>query len=226
MTDYEKIVDGLDSVTWYNCLAEYVYRWTLPGHLSYRYELESDYDQRIKDQLEVIWIIAVSMFGDYGTSPRTGWIDDYDGFCKFCNEITKTWQESDEGKDQMKELQNTVEPLCFWCGKGKDKNRNGLRKVWFNGDYEPCESCKAAMDKGVAVVEASETPLVEKQIAYHGAYPTGNWLVMTDEGIRKLCTEEEADKAIERRMVFFDHGLYSEIPQKIRDCLRRKEQQS
>ena len=26
-------------------------------------------------QLEIIWMFLVYMFGDYGTSPRTGWID-------------------------------------------------------------------------------------------------------------------------------------------------------
>lgn len=207
MTDYEKIIDGLDSVTWYNGLAEYVYRWTLPGYVENRTARESDLDRRIKDQLEVIWVIAVNMFGDYGTSPRSGWIDDKESFIKFCNDITKTWQESEEGPDEMKAIvQNETAPRCFWCGKVK--NGGTANPVWINGDYEPCDACKAMMGRGVAVVEASETPLTENQIAYHGAYPTGNWIVMTDSGIRKFCDEEEANEAIKNRILLVNHTVY------------------
>lgn len=34
-------------------------------------------------QLQIIWMIAVLKFGEYGTSPRFGWIVDVDGFRKW-----------------------------------------------------------------------------------------------------------------------------------------------
>lgn len=227
MTDYEKLVDGLDSVTWYNGLAEYVYRWTKPGYLAHKYEMESDLPERVRYQLEVIWMICATMFGDYGTSPRSGWIEDLEGFNKFCNDIIKTWLESEEGAQEKEEidaeLEHKIEQVCFWCGRGKHRNEHSLFKKWLNGDYEPCDLCKLKMQKGITVVEAGESSIVWNQERYHGYYPTGNWLVMTDSGIRKFCPdEEEVNKAIERRMIFVDHEIYSDMVSAIEKTLNRR----
>lgn len=35
-----------------------------------RYDIDMQYDE----ELNVLWLLLVDMFGDYGTSPRTGWI--------------------------------------------------------------------------------------------------------------------------------------------------------
>lgn len=98
---YNDIIDALDSVTWYNCLAEYVFKWTflepesnnhiLPPSDKYGGEvMENEY------QLQVLWMIAVNLFGDYGTSPRYAWIENVDGFRNWCLAITRTWRSSDE----------------------------------------------------------------------------------------------------------------------------------
>lgn len=93
---------ALDSVTWYNGLAEYVLRWkqdalaiSESGYKffsvdSTTYSAE-ERDARIFYQLQVLWMIAVDKFGDYGTSPRTGWIENISLFVLWCDEITQTY---------------------------------------------------------------------------------------------------------------------------------------
>lgn len=234
MTDYEAIVDALDSVTWYNGLAEYVYRWTLPGagylkrpngtgYLT-RTRAE-DLDPRGEGQLEVIWMICVNLFGDYGTSPRSGWIEKEEEFYAFCKEITTTWRESEEGQAEMEAiLCESHEPngRCFWCGKDKAGGSSQDSK-WINGDYEPCDECKADMKKGITVVEASETPVAKGQLPYHGAYPTGNWFVITEKGIRKVVDWNSAEEAIARKMLLAEHEAYAEITDRIKMDLKKGE---
>ena len=93
---------ALDSVTWYNGLAEHVLRWkqeALPisglegrhfrvGSTTYGVE---EPDDRELYQLQVLWMIAVDKFGDCGTSPRTGWIENIPLFVLWCDEITQTY---------------------------------------------------------------------------------------------------------------------------------------
>ena len=93
---YYDMLDALDSVTWYNDLAEYVFKWVFleqdkAGHIHPNY-----YDERSENehQLQVLWIIAVSLFGEYGITPESGWIEDVDGFRNWCLAITKTWRSS------------------------------------------------------------------------------------------------------------------------------------
>ena len=100
----ESLIAALDSVTWYNGLAEYVMKWktdcpkvngTIVSEESY---CCGEIDSVIYDQLQVIWMICVELFGDYGTSPRSGWIEDVDGFCKFIDDITALQRDYDERK--------------------------------------------------------------------------------------------------------------------------------
>ena len=93
------ILDALDGVTWYNGLAEEVIRWKDLPILPNGDILAPDIVGERSDtghQLQVIWMIAVFLFGDYGTSPRFGWISDVEGFQRFCQDITKTWREAEE----------------------------------------------------------------------------------------------------------------------------------
>ena len=91
--DAENIIDALDSVTWYNGLAEEILEWkNLPkddGAIAC---------PDIQDpQLQVIWMICCVLFGDYGTSPRTGWIytENVGEFHKFIDAITFTERRSE-----------------------------------------------------------------------------------------------------------------------------------
>lgn len=103
----ENMVHALDSVTWYNGLAEYVMKWktdcprvngTIVPDETY---CCGEMDSFIYDQLQVIWMICVELFGDCGTSPRTGWIEDEEGFCKFIDDITNLKQDHDRTEAMM-----------------------------------------------------------------------------------------------------------------------------
>lgn len=94
--DGEKLLDALDRVTWYNGLAEVVLSWKeLPVTMNFLGHSQMEKPDYIctNPQLEVIWMIAVSLFGDYGTSPRSGWITDVEGFFAFIDRITTTYRE-------------------------------------------------------------------------------------------------------------------------------------
>lgn len=93
---------ALDSVTWYNSLAEYVLRWKQDAlaisESEYKFfSVDSttygaeEPDDRVFYQLQVLWMIAVDKFGNYGTSPRVGWIENISLFVLWCDEITQTY---------------------------------------------------------------------------------------------------------------------------------------
>ena len=92
----QKYLDALDKVVWYNCLGKCILAWKnitpntsgciLPNYWDHDYGVETT------AQLELIWMIAVIRFGDYGTSPRSGWISDISGFHKFIDAITETYR--------------------------------------------------------------------------------------------------------------------------------------
>lgn len=91
----EDIVDALDSVVWYN------------GHYEELYEIrkgiencqEYIYQYFTRDnQFQVIYMILVCMFGEYGTSPRSGWLEmkNKEKILKFIDLITSTSREAEE----------------------------------------------------------------------------------------------------------------------------------
>ena len=105
----EMIIDALDSVTWYNGLAEVVLTWKdlKPEHGSV--SCPDNYGDKISGllsvgekedlaQLQVMWMICVMLFGDYGTSPRYGWIEEKNlkEFHAFIDSITETQREADD----------------------------------------------------------------------------------------------------------------------------------
>lgn len=89
---------------------------------------------------------------------------------------------------------NPTIPVCFWCGKQKNEIAM-LGKIGGKGedleapknmvlDYEPCDDCKAAWGKGVALIEVSTTPLPDDRPPIQkGAYPTGRCLVVNAEAL-------------------------------------------
>lgn len=102
----KEALDALDSVTWYNDLAETVLKWRDLEPKDSIIAVPDDYGinphwctAEDRPQLQVLWMIAVSMFGNYGTSPRYGWIEDIDGFRHWVLDITKTWREGKEHTD-------------------------------------------------------------------------------------------------------------------------------
>lgn len=98
----EKLINALDSVTWYNGLAEIIVKWkdehyfdASASGLSWNWNTFESYDLETRSQLQVIWMICVELFGDCGTSPRSGWIEpeNKDDFYKFIDGITEIYRE-------------------------------------------------------------------------------------------------------------------------------------
>ena len=92
--DYSKIIK---SVIWYNGLVDGILNWVkqpvengcimCPKFYGLYYD---KYDIEWQAQLQLLWMMAVLKFGDYGTSPRYGWITDVEGFKFWCEDIIKT----------------------------------------------------------------------------------------------------------------------------------------
>lgn len=95
LSDGGQLEDVLLSVVWYNGLHREVASWKdrplehgfILCPLSYK-EYKDAGDVETFGQLQVLWMICVSMFGDYGTSPRTGWIERVDEFKDFISRVT------------------------------------------------------------------------------------------------------------------------------------------
>ena len=91
MENYELI---METIIGYNCLYEIINTWaelpeqngiiTMPKH----YNEPEPIDKENQAQLEIFWMMAVILFGDYGTSPRSGWIEHIDKFRKWVHDLT------------------------------------------------------------------------------------------------------------------------------------------
>lgn len=88
---------AIESVLWYNELWPIVQKWKdLPvvhGHITAPpvYGCPNPEEKTwtyTYFQLQIIWMIAVELFGDCGTSPRSGCITDVDGFRKWITDLT------------------------------------------------------------------------------------------------------------------------------------------
>lgn len=91
----EAILYAISNVVWYNGLDNLIKKWKTLEHTNGYISVPDDV-WNYKD-LQVIWMICVSLFGDYGTSPRGGWITDIEGFYNFIDAITSDnkneWEE-------------------------------------------------------------------------------------------------------------------------------------
>lgn len=93
----DELIDSLDSVVWYNChyyklneIKQELLKKQDSGN--YKYDYGND------EQFQVIWMILVCLFGDYGSSPRSGWLEmNYkDKIINFIDNITTTARNEDE----------------------------------------------------------------------------------------------------------------------------------
>lgn len=99
-----EIIEALDSLVWYNCaydalveVKKYIKVYDAPGVIPFPAHIfgsveGEDYTSR------VIWFLMVCLFGDYGTSPRSGWIDkrNREKALNFLDAVMKTYRDSDE----------------------------------------------------------------------------------------------------------------------------------
>lgn len=91
----DKGLEALLDVLYYNGyiediaeIVQYIYTNEDPDHISFPHYLEEYYDS---DPARILWSVLVVMFGDYGTSPRYGWIETENK--KKCLNELKSWLE-------------------------------------------------------------------------------------------------------------------------------------
>lgn len=100
MKDKDDLIRALDSVVWYNGLGPDILKWKELKPGTFGQIICPFHIQKRTDQLEMIWMLCVSLFGDYGSSPRVGWIEDVEGFRRFIDSITHIYRESEAFKHE------------------------------------------------------------------------------------------------------------------------------
>ena len=89
------MIDHLFWALWYNGCDESVEE--LAGVLRDATERVTRGDTTIDDDaIELLWMMLVQHFGNYGSSPRSGWISDTSGAAEFLDaHIERTWGQCD-----------------------------------------------------------------------------------------------------------------------------------
>ena len=108
---------------------------------------------------------------------------------------------------------------CFWCGE--DKNELALLGAAYKGEapkhmvlsYEPCDTCKKNMALGVTLMEADKDPGEDPK-------PTGRWLVVREEVIRRLFTPESvAANVLTHRKAYLDREGFAKVMDMFKDVM-------
>ena len=94
----KNIIDVLNSIVWYNGIGDILLklREDIINSEDKTYsKLKYKYDEFSNNQFEIFWMMLVLMYGDYGTSPRSGWLnmENKNEIISFIDQITKTTKE-------------------------------------------------------------------------------------------------------------------------------------
>lgn len=80
--NYEELIDAMASIVCYNSyeevlksISDYIKYYDREEYYSVAYPTEILKKYNVHEFPNIIWALMVLMFGDYGTSPRFGWID-------------------------------------------------------------------------------------------------------------------------------------------------------
>ena len=97
----DMIIDALDSIVWYNGHAESVCElisYIQSGGNGHSIPLPTFLPDDCDGFMRVLWSMLVCMYGDYGTSPRTGWIlaENKEKAVEFLKQISQTATEQDK----------------------------------------------------------------------------------------------------------------------------------
>ena len=103
--------EAINSIVWYNGLYEFLQPLKAAieerdsEHINSVSVIGCDWYEKLlkeSDQVQFLWMLLVLMYGDYGTSPRTGWLymENKDEIIKFIDEIATIddrfmWEEQD-----------------------------------------------------------------------------------------------------------------------------------
>lgn len=114
---------------------------------------------------------------------------------------------------------NPTIPRCFFCGEPKNElvllgklkgDAEAPKDAVF--DYQPCEKCQKAFKAGILLIGVTTVqPADRRPPIQKGLYPTGGYMLVKEDLIRRILSEEEAKEVIEKRICFME--------QPILDCL-------
>lgn len=115
---------------------------------------------------------------------------------------------------------NPTIPVCFWCGNERNeiafmgKLGDGRNGEDFEApryaviDYEPCDKCRAAMEAGFTIMEATTSPNPASSVGIQdGIYPTGRFMVITKSSAERMF----GDIAKANAKAFIDTDLFSRM---------------
>lgn len=116
---------------------------------------------------------------------------------------------------------NPTIPRCFFCGGEKNEIAlMGRLKGDVEApkdcilDYVPCEKCQKAFAAGILCIGVQSNPLPDHRPPIgKGLYPTGAYVVATEDFIKRIADAETAAAAIQCGKLFMDHKLLTEIQQ-------------
>jgi len=107
---------------------------------------------------------------------------------------------------------------CYYCGEASGiVMDNKLRDVFTPNvgviDMSPCSKCKEYMEKGIILIGIKPPADGEKIEVVNGIpnpYRTGEFLVVTQEGIERMLSGELLEFADKNRFMFMDGELMKE----------------
>ena len=96
----EDLIDALDGITWYNGIYEpllklkedLIHQKTDDNYTKVDEFLKVKHNGFDDGQFQIFWMMLVLLYGDYGTSPRSGWLEmkNKEKIIEFIDKITKT----------------------------------------------------------------------------------------------------------------------------------------
>lgn len=92
--EHGKLFDALESIVWYD--GHYVWLKDLRDELA-KYPKDKNFltpdDIEWHTEIHTIWMLLVGMFGDWGTSIRSGWIEDIQDCIDFIDALCEeSWE--------------------------------------------------------------------------------------------------------------------------------------
>lgn len=93
MTD-DRLLCALRDAAFYNGIDDIFKEWLElePNEnkiITETYYSDPNLSEHEKGEIQIFWMICVLMYGNYGTSPRYGWIEDVEGFRDFLKNLIK-----------------------------------------------------------------------------------------------------------------------------------------
>lgn len=100
--NYEsKLIEAIGDIAWYNNHLVWLEKLAddLEKHAAYGFSYIPDEDEYLTDR-HCLWMLLVGMFGNWGTSIRAGWIEDWEGCLKFIREVLERnkWELEEQRK--------------------------------------------------------------------------------------------------------------------------------